>query len=233
MTVEIYSDVACPWCYVGERRFARALAAFPHTEDVEVVFRSYQLDPTLPETPRPLTESLRKKFGPRLDATLRQTAATAREDGLDLRFDDALAVNTLTAHRLLRFALERGGPDVQRALADKLFEAHFTRGLNVADHTVLADLAEAVGLDRDDALVYLGVGDGEDEVRAEIAEAQRLGIRAVPTFVFDGRFAVQGAQPASAFLQVLEEAWAERREGPVPSAEATGADGCADGACAT
>ena len=233
MTVEIYSDVACPWCYVGERRFARALAAFPHAEDVGVVFRPYQLDPTLPETPRPLTESLGKKFGPRLDATLRQTAATAREDGLDLRFDDALAVNTLTAHRLLRFALERGAPDVQRALADQLFEAHFTRGLNVADHTVLADLAEAVGLDRDDALVYLGVGDGEDEVRAEIAEAQRLGIRAVPTFVFDGRFAVQGAQPASAFLQALEEAWAERRPDPAPSAEAPDADGCADGACAT
>lgn len=227
MTVEIYSDIACPWCYVGERRFARALAAFPHAEDVEVVFRPYQLDPTLPETPRPLTEALRKKFGPRLDATLRQTAAAAKQDGLDLRFDDALAVNTLTAHRLLRFALAQGGPGVQRALAENLFEAYFTRGLNVADHDVLADLAEAAGLDHDDALVYLGVGDGEDEVRAEIAEAQRLGIRAVPTFVFDGRTAVQGAQPTSTFLQVLEEL-AREGSGPEPAEAGT----CDDGACA-
>ena len=233
MTVEIYSDIACPWCYVGERRFSRALAAFPHAGGVEVVFRPYQLDPSLSETPKPLRDRLLAKFGPRLDATLRHTAATAAQEGLDLRFDDALAVNTLTAHRLLRFALEQGGPETQRALADRLFEAHFTRGRNVADHAVLADLAEAVGLDRDDALVYLSVGDGADEVREEIARAQRLGIQAVPTFVFDGRFAVQGAQPASAFLQALEEAWAEGHVDSAPSADANATDACADGACAT
>lgn len=222
MTVEIYSDIACPWCYVGERRFARALAHFPHADEVEVVFRPYQLDPTLPETPRPLAESLRRKFGPRLDATLRQTAETAAQEGLDLRFEDALAVNTLAAHRLLRFALEQGGPDVQRALAERLFAAYFTDGQNVADHDVLADLAEAAGLDRDDALVYLGVGDGEDKVRAEIAEAHRLGIRAVPTFVFGGRYGVQGAQPPSVFLAALERLAEESSGGPDEEVEASG-----------
>ena len=229
MKVEIYSDIACPWCYIGERRFFRALAAFPQADEVEVVFRPYQLDPTLSETPQPLTDQLREKFGPRLDATLRHTAATAKQEGLDFRFEDAQAVNTLTAHRLLRFALEQGGPDVQRALAEKLFEAYFTKGQNVADHALLADLAEAAGLDRDDVLVYLSVGDGEREVEAEIAGAQRLGIRAVPTFVFDGRTAVQGAQPTSAFLQALEEL---RQEAAAEASADASEEACADGSCA-
>ena len=233
MNVEIYSDVACPWCYVGERRFARALDVFPHAEDVEVVFRPYQLAPSLPETPQPLKDQLQAKFGPHLEATLRHTAATAKEEGLDLRFDETLAVNTLAAHRLLRLALQEYGAEAQQALAERLFEAHFTRGANVADPDVLTDLAVEAGLERERVAAYLASDEGAAEVQKEIARAQRLGIRAVPTFVFDGRFAVQGAQPASAFLQALEEAWAERREVLAPSVTGSPADACADGACAT
>ena len=209
MTVEIYSDIACPWCYIGERRFARALDAFPQADQVDVVFRPFQLDPTLSNRPEPLHDQLRAKFGDRLDAVLEQTTAAARQEGLDFRFDRALAVNTLAAHRLLRLALEAYGAEVQRALAEKLFAAHFTNGQDVADHATLADLAEGVGMDRDRALDYLASGEGRDEVNAAIEHAQRLGIRAVPTFVFDGRAAVQGAQPPASFVQVLEQLWQE------------------------
>src|SRR5690606_3735069 len=168
ITVVIYSDIACPWCYIGERRFARALAAFPHAEEVEVIFRPYQLDPSLPETPRPLKDQLWAKFGPRLEATLQQTAATAATEGLELRFDEALSVNTLTAHRLLRLALQEYGAEAQRAVAEGLFEAHFTRGANVADPSVLERLAVEAGLESERVAAYLASGEGADEVRAEI-----------------------------------------------------------------
>ncbi len=233
MNVEIYSDIACPWCYIGERRFARALAAFPQAEHVKVAFRPYQLDPSLPATPQPLKDRLQAKFGPRLEATLRHTAAAAQEEGLDLRFDEALAVNTFAAHRLLRLALQEYGAEAQRELAQRLFEAHFTRGADVADPDVLTRLGVEAGLERERVAAYLASDDGAEEVQEEIAHAQRLGIRAVPTFVFDGRSAVQGAQPASAFLQVLEEAWAEQHEEPAPSVTEPPADTCTDGTCAT
>ena len=238
MKVEIYSDITCPWCYVGEHRFLRALAAFPQSDQVEVVFRPYQLDPTLPQEPQPLTEQLQKKFGPRLDATLRQTAATAKQDGLDLRFDKALSVNTLTAHRLLHLALVEAGPDAQRALAEQLFEMHFTNGENVADHALLTDRAVAVGLDRDRVEAYLASDEGLQEVQDEIAHAQRLGIRAVPTFVFDERTAVQGAQPTSVFLQALKEIYlgsqihqeSQIQEEASATDEAS-TEACVDGSC--
>lgn len=228
MTVEIYSDIACPWCYIGERRFARALSAFPQADRVEVVFRPFQLDPSLPHTPQPLKERLAEKFGPRLEAMLRRTASTAKQEGLDLRFDEAQAVNTLTAHRLLWWAEQDAGPDVQRALADKLFEAHFTHGENVAAPELLADLAADVGLDRERAHDYLASDAGTAEVQDAIAQAQRLGIRAVPTFVFNGASAVQGAQPTSTFLQVLEEIQQE-----TAASDKAAPNACADGACNT
>ncbi len=228
MKVEIYSDIACPWCYIGERRFARALSAFPQADEVEVVFRPYQLDPSLPDTPRSLKDRLEEKFGPRLDATLQRTASTAAQEGLDLRFDEAQAVNTLTAHRLLHLAEREYGAEVQRALAEKLFEAHFTNGGNVADPELLTDLAVAAGLERERAAAYLASDEGLHEVRNEITRAQRLGIRAVPTFVFDGRTAVQGAQPTSAFLKMLEET---QQKAAGAASDDAAPEACADGAC--
>lgn len=226
MLVEIYSDVVCPWCYIGDRRFGRALGAYTDAAEVNVVYRPFQLDPSAPETPQPLKQQLEQKFGPQAESIVRRTAAVGKEEGLDLRFDEAQAVNTFTAHRLLRFALATGGAEVQRHLAERLFEAHFSRGANVADPEFLADLAEEVGLDRDAAAAYLTSGEGVQEVREEIATAQRLGIRAVPTFVFNGESAVQGAQPTSTFLKVLEDIGAT-------TAENSQAEACADGACET
>ncbi|NBC17278.1 MAG: DsbA family oxidoreductase [Bacteroidetes bacterium] len=229
MHVDIYSDIACPWCYIGERRFARALAAFPQSDQVEIVFRPYQLDPSLSETPIPLKVRLQDKFGPRLETVLRHTASTAKKEGLDFHFEEALAVNTLTAHRLLWLAAQEYGADVQRTLANRLFEAHFTNGENVADPELLADLAAQVGMAGKRVVAFLASDEGLREVQEEIAQAQRLGIRAVPTFVFDGRVAIQGAQPASAFLQVLEEV---HQEATASNLDESTDDACAEGSCA-
>lgn len=203
MRVEIYSDIACPWCYVGERRFFQARDALPNPDAVEAVFRPYQLDPTLSDRPVPLPDRLREKFGPQYEAVMRRTAEAARQDGLDLRFGDALAVNTLAAHRLLHLALEEAGATAQREIAEALFEAHFTRGLNVADYDVLAEVAARAGMDRDTIRARLEAGEGREAVHHAIERAHRLGIRAVPTFVFGGRMAVQGAQPVEVFRDVL------------------------------
>ena len=224
MKVEIYSDIACPWCYVGERRFFRALEAFPQSERVEVIFRPFQLDPTLPDKPRPLAEQLREKFGPRADAMVRNVTSVAAKEGLDLRFGDAQSVNTFTAHRLLGLAEREYGSEVQHKLAEKLFEAHFSNGGNIADHGLLADLAASAGMERQRVLDYLASEEGSKEVRDQLDRAHRLGIHAVPTFVFDERFAVQGAQPTSVFLQAFEELQAEDAGSePAPS--------CEDGTC--
>lgn len=231
MKVEIYSDVACPWCYIGERRFMRALAAYPGADRVEVVFRSYQLDPSAPEEAVPLKEYLRRRFGARVEEMLDRVTENARGEGIVMDWDRALSVNTFTAHRLLRLAEREYGAEVQRALADKLFAAHFSEGGDVSDHELLTSLAESVGMDPERVRTYLATGEGEAETKAEIEEARRLGITAVPTFVFEGKWAVQGAQPASTFLRALEEIAAEIAKDRAATGEAgaTGGDGAANG----
>lgn len=231
MKVEIYSDVSCPWCYIGERRFARALAAFPRADEVDVVFRPFQLDPEAPATPRPLVESLGRKFGSRMKEMLVRVSDAASGEGIEMRWDDALAVNTLTAHRLLRYAEREHGPAVQREIAEKLFDAHFSRGANVADPARLAELAAEAGMDAARVREHLETDEGLREVTAEIEEAQRLGIRAVPTFVFDGKYIVEGGQPAPTFLRALEEVERLERETAGVAASSDGDDSCADGSC--
>ena len=204
MKVEIYSDISCPWCYIGEKRFAAALASFGD-EEVEVVFRPYQLDPGAPASPRPLVSALREKFGANVPQMLARVTDAARGEGIEMRWDDAIAVNTLTAHRLLRLALRDYGADVQRALAERLFDAHFTRGGDVGDAALLTELAVAVGMDRERTRSYLASSEGLAETQEEIGEAQQLGVRAVPTFVFEGQYLVEGGQPSEVFNNVLRE----------------------------
>jgi predicted DsbA family dithiol-disulfide isomerase len=239
MKIEIYSDIACPWCFIGERRFARALAAYPRAGEVEVVYRSYQLDPDAPAAAVPHLEYMRGRYGASVSGMLQQVTDAARGEGIEMDWDGALAVNTLTAHRLLYLAEAEYGAPTQRALAEKLFDAHFSRGGDVSDHELLADLAESVGMDRARVHDYLASGEGLEETRYELDQARRLGIRSVPTFIFEGQYAVQGAQPASVFLRALEEI-AEKIE-PAPAvggaaesaAARAGTDAaCADGSCA-
>ena len=231
MKIEIYSDIACPWCYIGEHRLARALAAYPKAGEVEVVFRSYQLDPTAPPEPRPLRQYLEQRFGPAATEMTARVSDVARGEGLELDWDRALSVNTLTAHRLLHLAEQEYGPATQRELARKLFEAHFSQGGDVSDHDLLTELAASVGMDAARVRAYLDSGEGLDETRYEIHQAQRLGIRSVPTFVIEGKYAIQGAQPASVFLRALEQVAARLEE---ERAQESAADdvACADGSCA-
>lgn len=228
MKVEIYSDVACPWCHVGKRRFERALEAFPGAGEVEVVYRPYQLDPQAPTTGIPLLQRLSQKYGANARAMAERVSAQAREEGIEMDFDRALAANTLDAHRLLRLAEGEHGAEVQHALAEALFQAHFSEGRDIADRAVLTELAGRAGMEAERARAYLDSAEGAAEVRAEIEQAQAMGISAVPTFVFEGKWAVQGAQPASAFLQALE---AVQRETTGVAAEG-GAEGCGDDGCA-
>ncbi len=230
MKVEIYSDVVCPWCYIGERRFERALAAFPGAAEVEVVFRPYQLDPSTPETAQPIAEYLQRRFGRPAGGMMAQVGAAAAGEGITVDWDRALAVNTRTAHRLLRLAEREYGPAVQRALMDRLFDAHFSRGGDVSDHAQLTELAAAAGMDADRVRAYLASGEGAEELEAEFAEARALGVQAVPTFVFDGQYVVEGGQPASTFLQVLEEV--QRLGAAASSAGTDDAAACDDGVCA-
>ena len=205
MQVEIYSDVVCPWCYIGERRFAKALRSFSGRDDVEVVFRPFQLDPGAPSTPSPLIDSLRAKFGTNARAMTERVTAAGAGEGIDFRWDDAIAVNTLTAHRLLRLAEREYGAAVQRALVERLFDAHFTRGVDIADPGLLADLAVQCGMNRARVERYLASDEGLEETRAELQQAREMGISAVPSFVFEGQYLVEGGQPAETFLAVLDE----------------------------
>ncbi len=204
MKVEIYSDVACPWCYIGKRRFEQALAEYPGADEVEVVYRPYQLDPGAPATARPLLKALGEKFGPGAAAMAGNVTAAARGEGITMDFERALAANTLGAHRLLRLAQHEHGAAVQHALAEALFAAHFTHGADIGDAEVLAGLASGAGMDAERVRAYLASGEGLAEVREEIRAAREIGVTAVPTFVFEGRYGVQGAQPPATFLQTME-----------------------------
>jgi predicted DsbA family dithiol-disulfide isomerase len=211
MRVEIWSDVACPWCYVGTRRFE--LAVEETGIDVDVVYRAFELDPTVPtgEASPPLADYLAQKFGDRsrVQAAHARLTDAGTELGIDFRWAGMRRANTFDAHRLLTWALETGGAASQRALKKALLRAYFTDGLDVADPDVLADLAEEVGLDRGDAEGIVASDRYADEVRAEREEAHRNGIAAVPTFVVEGQWMLQGAHDTSAWVKALTHMQAE------------------------
>lgn len=232
MRVEIWSDVVCPWCYVGKRRFEKALAAFPHRDQVEVVWRSFELDTSAPaERVGDYAQLLATKYGfsvERGQEMVDTMTATAAQDGLDFHFERARTGNTFDAHRLLHLAAERG---VQDAVKERLLKAAFTDGEPVGDREALVRLVAEAGLDADEARTVLAEGTYADAVRADEAEAQRFGISGVPFFVVDRTYGVSGAQPADVLLQVLEKAWDERT--PVQLVPAGGAaPGCDGDACA-
>jgi len=203
MKVDIYSDVACPWCYIGQARFERALGQFEGAEHVEVRYRPYQLDPRAPSDAEPMYDYLERRFGARARAMAAHVIGIARGEGLEMDYDRGLTVNTLNAHRVLALADRERGAETQQALMRRLFDAHFAEGKDVGDPRVLAALAGEVGMDADAVRNYLETDEGTGEVREEIAAAQRLGVNAVPTYVFDDKYIVEGAQPAELFLQAL------------------------------
>jgi len=208
--VEIWSDVVCPWCYIGKRRFETAVELLKDDADIEVVFRPYQLDPTAsPGKSAPVKDAYAKKFGgpERAEQIIGHVTAVAAEEGLDFHMEKALRANTLLAHRLLWLAEATGH---QYALKERLLKAYFVDGLDVGDPDVLADCAAEVGMPRDNALAFLESDDGVDEVRAQLAFAADAEITAVPTFVIDGRWAVPGAQDPDTFVTVVRRLLAKR-----------------------
>ena len=210
MSVEIWSDVVCPWCYIGKRRFETAVELLKDDADIEVVFRPYQLDPTAsPGMSASVKEAYAKKFGgpERAEQIIGHVTAVAAEEGLDFHMEKALRANTLLAHRLLWLAEATGH---QYALKERLLKAYFVDGLDVGDPEVLADCAAEVGMPRDGALAFLHSDDGVDEVRAQLAFAAEAEITAVPTFVIDGRWAVPGAQDPDTFVTVVRRLLAKR-----------------------
>jgi predicted DsbA family dithiol-disulfide isomerase len=203
--VDIWSDVACPWCYVGTQRFGRAVGETG--VDVDIVYRSFELDPQVPtggESPR-LVDYLERKFGDRsrVQAAHARLTSAGAELGIDFRWSGMRRANTFDAHRLLAWALHEHGADRQRALKQRLLHAYFTDGLDVADAEVLASLAADVGLD-DEAAREVLASDAEMEfVRAERQEAFDNGILAVPTFVIEGEWMLQGAHETEKWVKAL------------------------------
>jgi len=229
--VEIWSDVVCPWCYVGKRRFEAALARFEHRDQVEVVWRAFELDPSAPAArDGDYVERLAAKYrvsGAEAQAMIDRMVDAGARDGLDMRFDRARPGNTFPAHRLLHLGLDRG---VQDELKERLLAATFTEGAAIGDVDVLAGLAAEVGLDPAEVRAVLDGDAYAADVRADERQAAALGITAVPFFVVDGTYGVPGAQPPDVLLGVLEQAWAESH--PL-SLVATGGDaaGCTGDAC--
>jgi len=208
--VEVWSDVVCPWCYIGKRRFERALdqlAGDPTFDiDVDVVFRPFQLDPHAPPgTSMPVAEVYARKFGgpDRAAAIIANITSIAAAEGLDFRLDQARRANTRDAHRVLDHAADGGAPGTQAALKERLLAAYFTNGEDVGDHDVLVRAATEVGLDGDEVRALLESETGLAELQAAAATAAEAGITAVPTYVIDGRWSIPGAQDPDVFVQVL------------------------------
>ncbi len=213
MRVEIWSDVVCPWCYIGQRRFERALESFAHRDDVTVVHRSFQLDPTAPKGRTENTVTmLAGKYRRSIEeatAMMVQVEQTAAGEGLEYHLTKTVSGNTVDAHRVLHLAKEHG---VQDAAEDRFYRAYFTEGQSLFDHESLTRLAAEAGLDAAEVTRVLKEGTYAEAVEADSAEAHGLGATGVPFFLIDGRYVVSGAQPAEVFGQALEQAWAESRQ---------------------
>ncbi|RYG24973.1 DsbA family oxidoreductase [bacterium] len=229
MRVEIWSDIACPWCYVGKRRFESALAQFAHKDEVEVSWHSFLLDPHAPaDHGEPQDVLLARKYGCSLEEARamdeRMTQEAAKE-GLTFRFDLVRVGSTVPAHRLLHLAESKG---LGQAMMERLMKAYLEEGVLMSDEEALVRLATEVGISECDVRHMFMRDDYVAEVQEDLAMAERLGIRSVPFFVLDGKYGVAGAQPAESFLKVLNEVWAKNHPlQMVGTGDACGPDGCA------
>jgi predicted DsbA family dithiol-disulfide isomerase len=229
LKVEVWSDVVCPWCYIGKRRLETALERFPHRDQVEVVWRSFQLDPSVPEgETHPTLPALAAKYGRDVEemrGTMAHVESIAAEEGLDYHLADGISGNTLLAHELLHLAAEHG---LRNELKERLLHAYFEEQRSVFDVDSLVPFAVEVGLDETEVREALADRRYLAAVREDGATAQALGATGVPFFVVDRKYGAAGAQPAELLLQILERAWADAN----PLITVPDAEGCADGTCA-
>lgn len=211
MKVEIWSDVVCPWCFIGKRRFEKAVARLREkgvTEPIEVVFRAYQLDPTAPVgVPSPVVDAYAKKFGgtARAIQILEHVTRVAAGDDIEFNMDIALRANTILCHRALHWVLENHGSEKQNEFKEALLAEYFTLGHDVGDVDVVLATAASVGCDSAALRAWLEGGHGNDEVRADLQRALDMEITGVPCFVIDGRYMIPGAQDTDVFEQVIEK----------------------------
>lgn len=231
MKVEIWSDVVCPFCYIGKRKFEQALGEFAHRADVQVEWKSFQLMPDFVPAPgESIHASLAKKKGvPEAEGRRMSDYMTdaAKAVGLDYQFDKAIPANTFLAHQLIHFGAHQGRQD---ATKERLMAAYYLEGRDLNSSDVLVNLAAEIGLDAEAARQALLAGTYANEVRCDEYEAQQIGVQGVPFFVFDDKYAVSGAQPSEVFAEVLGKAWEEGhpKTQPVMLADgpACGPEGC-------
>jgi predicted DsbA family dithiol-disulfide isomerase len=226
--VEIWSDIACPWCYIGKRRFETALAQFEHRGDVQVSWRSFELDPAAPlERNGDRAARLAEKYGMTIERARemqQHITDVAGIEGVEFRFDIARSGATFDPHRILHLAEEH---ELQDAMKERLLRAYFTEGELISDHQTLGRLAADVGLPEDEVGETLASERYAEQVRDDERTASQLGITAVPTFVIDRALGASGAHPPDALLDLLRQGWANRTAAPaIAAGEACGIDGC-------
>ncbi|TGE17794.1 DsbA family oxidoreductase [Hymenobacter elongatus] len=226
MKLEIWSDIMCPFCYIGKRRLENALAQFPHRDALHIVWRSFELDPNMQTKPgQSIHELLAERKGVSLAQGQQMNAhmgQIAQEVGLRFDFDNMVPVNTFLAHRFLHLAATHGQQD---AAKEHVLAAYFTEGRNVDDIDTLVEIGAALGFDAAEVRAVLHTDAYTQEVRHDEYQARQIGVRGVPYFVFDDKYAVSGAQPSELFLEVLEKVWEEAHPAPAPVVLATG-DAC-------
>ena len=214
MKVDVWSDVVCPWCWLGKARLEKAVASLDQADEIEVVFRSFELDPRTPkDLDIPTDEMLAKKFGvgrPQIDAMHERLRSLGRADGVDFRFERARTSNTFDAHQLVHLARARGGKE--SAMVGRLFRANFQEGVRVGDRKELARLAAEVGLDAAEAEEALADQRYASAVQGDEDEARALGISGVPFVLADREFGVSGAQSVEVLRRMLDMTWVKRTE---------------------
>jgi len=209
--VEIWSDVMCPWCYIGKRRFEAALKQFEHRDEVLMVWKSYLLNPAMKtDTSISISQYLANVKGWTLDFAIEmgdKVSAIAKQDGLDYHMDKVVVANSFDAHRLIQLAKDKAKAD---EMEERLFKAYFTEGVNIADHDSLVNLATEVGLDQREVAKMLETDDYANAVRLDVYEAQQMQSRSVPFFLINGKYGISGAQAPEVFLQLLNKAWSDK-----------------------
>ncbi len=214
MKIQIWSDVVCPYCYIGKREFENALAQFPHRDRVEVEWKSFELDREAPvRSADDMYDHLAKNYGRTREQAKEMVSGVverARTVGLAYNMDKAVMGSSFDAHRLIQYAKTKGKGD---AAEERLFRAHFILGEHIGDHAKLKEIAQEIGLDGNAAEAMLKTDAFTEAVHADEYEAQQIGVRGVPFFVLDGKYAVSGAQPSAHFLGALNQAWSERQQG--------------------
>ena len=210
MKIEIWSDVMCPFCYIGKKNFEQALEKLPFKDEVEVEWKSFQLDPTLElgET-KTTAEYFREKKGFPEEQAKQMTAQVVnmgKASGIDFNFEKALITNTFPAHKILHLAKKYGKSS---EMEEELFKAHFLNGENVGSVEVLSNLAENLGINKAEALRTLSSDEFDDEVNQDVTEGRNNGVTGVPFFILNGKYAVSGAQPAELFEEALTQTYNE------------------------